>query len=209
MGDTPATEGGRARDRRDRARPRGRGGARAASARTSSTASTCCRCSCPPLRERREDIPLLVEHFIDTLNAGAAAASRVTSCSGEALELLELPLAGQRARAREHDRAGDGAGGRRSRSTSRAFSGPACHPAPPKEDRGSRSSAGAGARGELIRRALAADQGQPHAGRQSCSRSATARCSTRSRSTASGDARPILRRREPDGFAAQDTSSEP
>ena len=62
----------------------------------------------PPLRERREDIPHLVEHFIARTNAKLGTA--IEGASPEAMKLLmDYALAGKRARAREHDRAGDGA----------------------------------------------------------------------------------------------------
>ena len=59
----------------------------------------------PPLRERREDIPLLVEHFLQQVHA-SRSASPPKRISAEAMRLLEgYALAGQRARAREPDRA--------------------------------------------------------------------------------------------------------
>ena len=58
-------QGGRAHRGRHQHRPAARGGGRAASARTSSTGSTSSRSSCPPLRQRKEDIPALVAHFVD------------------------------------------------------------------------------------------------------------------------------------------------
>ena len=41
----------------------------------------------PPLRERREDIPLLVQHFLDRLNR--AFGRTVRGCTGEAMGLLQ------------------------------------------------------------------------------------------------------------------------
>ena len=61
----------------------------------------------PPLRERPEDVPLLVEHFVR--KHAQRMGRRIDGVEPEALERPRgLPLAGQRARARERDRAGGG-----------------------------------------------------------------------------------------------------
>ena len=60
----------------------------------------------PPLRERREDIPLLVEHFIAKFNE--RLKKQIAAIVPEALErLVVVRLAGQHPRARERDRADD------------------------------------------------------------------------------------------------------
>ena len=60
----------------------------------------------PPLRSRREDIPLLVDHFLHKYSAALGVPPK--RISAEAMRLLGgLQLARQRARARESDRAGD------------------------------------------------------------------------------------------------------
>ena len=73
----------------------------------------------PPLRDRREDVPLLAQHFLVAVLA-QERQGRPAASPTEALEALtRLPLAGQRPRARERDRARGGAVPRASGSASR------------------------------------------------------------------------------------------
>ena len=72
----------------------------------------------PPLRERRDDIPLLVEHFVEKYGRELGKSGR-GAWTREALARLQaLRLPRQRARARERDRARGGAVPRRRASTS-------------------------------------------------------------------------------------------
>ena len=115
----PDDPGGRAHRRRHQPGPGRRSCGTSASARTSSTASTSSPIQVPPLRERREDMPLLAQHF---LRVYAAKNNRqLDGFSDEALGCLEAySLAGQRARARERGRARGGAGPRRPRGGGRS-----------------------------------------------------------------------------------------
>ncbi len=79
-------EGGRAPRRRDQPRSPQGGRRPATSARISSIASTSCPLHLPPLRDRKEDIPLLVSHFLARFNE--RLKKHVESIAPEALERL-------------------------------------------------------------------------------------------------------------------------
>ena len=77
-----------------------RGGRRRrASARTSTTGSTSSRSRVPPLRERAEDIPLLVDRFVEEFTAQARQARRRASTTAAARAPHAPRVAGQRPRA--------------------------------------------------------------------------------------------------------------
>ena len=82
---TKPQQGRRPHHRGDQPQPRGRGRAPAGSARICSIASASCALHLPSLRERTDDIPLLVQHFLETRHVqpqrrtasrGSAASSR-------------------------------------------------------------------------------------------------------------------------------------
>ena len=80
-------QGGRARDRRDEQEPRGRDREGAASARISTSASRVIPIHVPPLRERPEDIPLLVRHYMDYFSReNNVRPKRITPAALDALQ---------------------------------------------------------------------------------------------------------------------------
>ena len=69
----------------------------------------------PPLRERREDIPLLAQHFLRVYAAKNNRQLDGLHATRRSAALEALRVAGQRARAGERGRARGGAGARRAR----------------------------------------------------------------------------------------------
>ena len=96
----------RPRHRRDQHRSGGGGADRASCARISTTGSTSSRFRLPTLRERKDDLPLLVQAFITEFNAAQPEVDRRRRSGGDA-DARALRVAGQRARAAQRHRARD------------------------------------------------------------------------------------------------------
>ena len=90
---------GRARRRRDQPRPARRWSPPTRCARISSIGSTPSPCTCPPLRERPEDIPALAAHFLAARRRASSAGASAAIAPETDGAARRLPLAGQRPRA--------------------------------------------------------------------------------------------------------------
>ncbi len=101
----PHPADGRAGDRRHATPISRRPSPRGASGRTSTSASTSSPSSCPPLRERPEDIPLLVDHFVEKVRARIAQAGRARRRRGALAMLQRYPFPGNVRELRERHRA--------------------------------------------------------------------------------------------------------
>ena len=191
LGDTEDMQRRRARDRRDACATWPARWRRAASARTSTTASTCCRSRCRRCASARGDVPLLDRALPREVQRAArharSRAWRPTRCK----LLLRYALPGQRARAREHDRARGGAGRDETRSTLDDLPERLREDAIRWRSRSARGELSIKSTTRVIEETLIRRRSSRRAAiarrRRSCSRSAIARCSTRSKSTGSPD----------------------